>query len=41
MTRRSRSTTHPEEVNAALLEFLDQPQPAMRTEATPTVASAR
>jgi non-heme chloroperoxidase len=33
--------THPEEVNAALLEFLDQPQPMTRTEATPTVASAR
>ena len=33
--------THPEEVNAALLEFLDQPQPMMRTEPTPTVASAR
>ena len=33
--------THPEEVNAALREFLDEPHPAMRTEATPTVASAR
>jgi non-heme chloroperoxidase len=33
--------THPEEVNAALLEFLDQPQPMTRTEATPTLASAR
>ena len=33
--------THPEEVNAALREFLDEPQPTMRTDATPTVASAR
>src|SRR3954464_15414198 len=37
----NRGWTHPEEVNAALLEFLDQLQPMMRTEATPTVASAR
>jgi hypothetical protein len=33
--------THPEEVNNAVLEFLTEPRPMTRTEATSGAASSR